>query len=276
MNQLRDLPWLWIGAAAALLVVLYLARRFWRGRGSGRGRGYGSGHGYGGGYGSDHGQGAGGGTSAPVGDQRALLTAANGVREALERQTREIQELRTFWSKRLDELNGRIAELPRVPVQLPRDGPEAGSGRGQGLEGGGSRGGYGGGGYGGGGYGAGGAFDAEMYGAGSLGASAPLAEPAWYPGPGDQPVEVRDGALILSRSLPPPAYVSATAAGQGRVYLNADVQLSEFSLPKWAEFFELRGAKPYAAYRTLRPAVVRWEEGMGRGDLIEKGVAEAI
>jgi hypothetical protein len=89
-------------------------------------------------------------------------------------------------------------------------------------------------------------------------------------------VEIRDGALVRSRSLPPAAYVSPSGAGQARVYLNPDVQMTEISLPKWEAFFDLQGGRTYTAYRTTRPAEVRWDEGEGRGELVSKGLAEAI
>lgn len=246
-----DLPWRWIlGPLAALVLILLVTR--WRRRRDG----YGghrprSGHRHRSSHGSESGAGSGYGMQSP--EQKALLQAANEVRTALDKQGREMVELRTFWSQRFDELSGRIAELAR--------------GQGQGREN---------------------ADrvtrtdayaappDGGMYGAESLGWPSAPAEPAWSPGPGDQPVEVRDGALVASRSLPPAGYLSAGGAGPARLYLNADVQLTEYSLPKWAAFFELQGARPYAAYRTRRPAEVRWDEGTGRGELIRKGEVEAI
>lgn len=189
-------------------------------------------------------------------EQQVLLQAVNEVRSALDRHDRQMGELRTFWSQRLDALDGRIGAL--VPAQ-PRTW-ESEQDRRPGLEH--------------------GDFaapqDSAQYGAESLGRLPAVAEPAWSPRPGDRPVEIRDGVLVVSRSLPPAGYVSATGSGQAQVYLNADVQLTEFSLPKWAAFFELQGAKPYAAYRTRRPAEVRWDEGAGCGELISKGTAEAI
>jgi hypothetical protein len=102
------------------------------------------------------------------------------------------------------------------------------------------------------------------------------AAPTWSAGPADEAVEIRDGALVRSRSLPPAAYVSPSGAGQARVHLNPDVQMTEISLPKWEAFFDLQGGRTYTAYRTTRPAEVRWDEGEGRGELISKGLAEAI
>jgi hypothetical protein len=251
-----DLPWpLIVGVLAAVVVIL--AALAWRqprgrsshrehrsGRGRGRGRELGNGSGHGSGNGSDAGQ-------------KALLQAANEVRSVLDRQGREMEALRTFWSQRLDDLDRKIGTLPRVPLQAAGSPPDPRTTSDFNVYGGGT------------------------YGAGVSGVNTPGWQPAaesasWSPGPGDQPVEVRDGVLVVSRSLPPAGYLSAAGSGPARVYLNADVQLTEFSLPKWAAFFDLQGARPYAAYRTCRPAEVRWDEAMGRGELISKGTAEAI
>ncbi|WP_420128170.1 hypothetical protein [Longimicrobium sp.] len=248
--SVRDLPWVWIAGAvlvAALVVVLMTRRPARKRHRSPR---------YEGDHGSGHGDGSG---PPPTGEQRALLNAANQLRDALEKQARQMEELRTFWSQKLDELNGKIGELARAqarrlerapdpPPRVEADGGYAAP------------------------------YDAGMYGSESLGMQFPAPEPAWSPGPGpgDQPVEIRDGVLVVSRSLPPAGYVSVGGSGQARVYLNAEVPLTEFSLPKWAAFFDLQGARPYTAYRTRRPAEVRWDEGSGRGELISKGTAEAI
>lgn len=259
MSFIRELSWTYLAAAAVALAAILAAVRWWQGRHRGYGHsrsqsGHGPGSSRGAGYPSLQAEGY--GTGAPVsGDQRALLTAANGVRDALDRQAREMGELRATWSRRLDDLERKIDALSRTQPQTRQNVPERRA----------EHGGYG------------GTYDSATYGAESLGSwPAATLEPAWSPGPGDQPVEVRDGVLVASRSLPPAGYLSATGSGQARVYLNADVQLTEFSLPKWAAFFDLQGAKPYAAYRTIRPAEVSWDEGAGRGELRNKGVAEAI
>lgn len=247
-----DLPWAWIVGAAVFVVVVRVVL-VWTGgdprldERSRRGPGYASGPGP--------------AREFPQpGEQRALLTAANAVREALDRQTREMSEQRTFWSRRLDELERKIDSVARARAQIRETAsdlrPEAVGGEG--------------------GTHPAGANEPARFGASLSGRQLTGLEPAWSPGPDDQPVEVRDGVLVASRSLPPAGYLSSTGSGPGRVYLNADVQLTEFSLPRWAEFFDLQEAKPYAAYRTIRPAEVQWDAGLGRGELIRKGVAEAI
>jgi hypothetical protein len=88
------------------------------------------------------------------------------------------------------------------------------------------------------------------------------------------PVEVREGMLILSHSLPPVAYAVSEGKGLARVFLNESVEINEFALPKWQAFFEMRGARPYATYRTVRAAQVKWDGE--RGAPINPGVAEAV
>jgi hypothetical protein len=273
--SLPDLPWPWIAGAvvAAVLLGMMLRRR----RRDPYGRRSRSGHDHGSASASGFGQ-------EQSGGQRALVQAANEVRNALEKQAAQMAELRAFWSQRLDELDGKIGALAvaqagmreSAPERRPESARDVGYAGGSQPDAGRDPGGYA------------APYDPGMYGAESLGR--PLAggdrgigepawsmgEPAWSPGPGDQPVEVRDGVLVVSRSLPPAGYLSVTASGEARVYLNADTPLTEFSLPKWAAFFELPEGKAYAAYRTRRPATVRWDEGTGRGELISKGLAEAI
>lgn len=222
-------------------------------------------------------------------------------------QAQQVETLRAFCGRRLDEIDGRIATLsragapsrddewsarpargsgasaslhdgPTVDVGLYDAGLMGGSMGGGSSAGGGSMGGGGSSGGGGSMGGGGSSGGGGLSGGGMLGGGFPsaAAEPAWSPGAADQPVEVRDGVLVVSRSLPPAGWVVTTGTGQARVYLNAEVPLSEFSLPKWGAFFDMQGGGPYAAYRTRRPAEVRWDEATGRGELIRKGVAEAV
>jgi hypothetical protein len=239
--SLPELPWEWISAGLAALVIVLLATRKPRRRRSPeihqnpfpiR-------------AGADVQQ-------AP--DHRLLAQAASEMRGAVERQAEQMEKLRTFWSQRLDAVEEKLDLLATSAKQAAppvRDdertaasytvAPSAGS-----------------------------------YGEDSSWLTAIPTVPSWSAGPADQAVEIRDGALVRSRSLPPAAYVSPSGAGQARVYLNPDVQMTEISLPKWETFFDLQGGRTYTAYRTTRPAEVRWDEGEGRGELISKGLAEAI
>ncbi|HST58940.1 MAG TPA: hypothetical protein VLK84_09635 [Longimicrobium sp.] len=275
--SLPDLHWIWIAGpiiAAVLLGMMMMMIR--RRRRDPYGRRSRSTHDHGSAYGQDPGL-------SQSGGQQMLVQAVKEVRNALDKQAKQMEALRAFWSQRLDELDGKIGALApaqpggreSAPERRPEPNPDFGYAAGSHPESSRDPGGYA------------APYDAEMYGAESLGR--PLAgadrgigdawsigEPAWSPGPGDQPVEVRDGVLVVSRSLPPAGYLSITPSGEARVYLNADTPLTEFSLPKWAAFFELPEGKAYAAYRTRRPAAVRWDEATGRGELISKGLAEAI
>lgn len=190
--------------------------------------------------------------SVPDAAQQAAERARADAQRALDQQKAQAEQIRDL-AQRVGAIEEKLAEMPRaatpaepVPARGYVDGGRDGF-----LE----------------------VIDGNLYGAASLGGGT---AGAWRPGPGDQPVEVRDGVLVTSRSLPPAAYVASLGGGHGRVFLNPDVQMTEFSLPKWAAFFDLQGARPYAAYRTTRPAEVRWDEGQGRGELVSKGLAEAL
>jgi hypothetical protein len=102
-------------------------------------------------------------------------------------------------------------------------------------------------------------------------APAAMAVPA-----GGRPVEVRDGVLVISHSLPPAAYAVPEGTGRARVFLNDQVEINEYALPKWEAFFEMRGARPYAMYRTLRAAEVSWDAQAERGVPGAPGIAEAV
>lgn len=187
--------------------------------------------------------------------QQAADRARADAQRAMDQQRALADQVRAI-SQRVAAVEEKLAEVPRTEPRAAEPAPARGygdGGRDGFLE----------------------TIDSTLYGAASL-ASAAGGERSWQPGPGDQPVEIREGVLVVSRSLPPAAYVASLGGGHGRVFLNPDVQMTEFSLPKWAAFFDLQGARPYAAYRTTRPAEVRWDEGQGRGELISKGLAEAI
>jgi len=238
--SLPELPWEWISAAlAALVIVLLVTRRPRRRRSP-----------------EIHRNPFPTPASADVQqapDHRLLAQATTEMRGAVERQAEQMERLRTFWSQRLDGLEAKIDSLSRPDKQAAppvRDDERAAASYAP--------------------------PSSSGYGADSLWPPAIPSVPSWSAGPADQAVEIRDGALVRSRSLPPAAYVSPCGAGQARVYLNADVQMTEISLPKWEAFFDLQGGRTYAAYRTTRPAEVRWDEGEGRGELISKGLAEAI
>jgi hypothetical protein len=232
-----ELPLEWIAAGLIALVIVIAVLRLSQPRDSHRRRSHRS---------VDE-------DAAQSSDHRILAQAASEMRGAVQRQADQLAALRTFWSQRLDSLEAKIDSLSTAAKQAGDAGRDDGR--------------------------AAVSYAPPQHsghGADSLWPPAIPAVPSWSAGPADQAVEIRDGALVRSRSLPPAAYVSPSGGGQARVYLNADVQMTEISLPKWEAFFDLQGGRTYTAYRTTRPAEVRWDEGEGRGDLISKGLAEAI
>ncbi|HEY7769935.1 hypothetical protein [Longimicrobium sp.] len=238
--SLPPLPWEWISAGLAALVIVLLATRNPRRRRSPESHR----------------------TPSPISngadvqqapDHRLLAQAAAEMRSAAERQSEQMEKLRTFWSQRLDALEAKVDALSRPAKQpAPSLRDEGGTVASYAP------------------------LSYSGHGEDSSWLTAIPAVPSWSAGPADQAVEIRDGALVRSRSLPPAAYVTPSGAGQARVYLNPDVQMTEISLPKWEVFFDLQGGRTYTAYRTTRPAEVRWDEGEGRGELVSKGLAEAI
>jgi len=184
-------------------------------------------------------------TGAPGLQVGTLTRKVSDFEGTVERHAQQMQALRTEFRQRLDALEGRLREMERRVPPPATQPPVAPPPRG---------------------------FpEMETYGV-------TLADPApgWDPGASGRPVEVRDGTLVVSHSLPPTAYVVPEGQGKARVFLNGSVEINEFALPKWEAFFEMRGARPYATYRTVRPAEVSWDTAAERGSLITMGVAEAV
>lgn len=199
---------------------------------------------------------------APGPDDRLLRQVRDEVRIAMEKQADQMREARATWSTGIQRLEGKIDELSRRTAAARAAAPPAAGSSVRAIRP------------------AEDALPAVTHDAGGFGAdslrgsSSP--ESSWAAGPGDRPVEIREGVLVASMSLPPAAYVAPDGGGRARVYLNPDAPINEFALPKWEAFFELADARPYAAYRTRRPAEVRWDDAAARGELISKGTAEAI
>ena len=91
-----------------------------------------------------------------------------------------------------------------------------------------------------------------------------------------RPVELRDGAVVLSRSLASVAVLVEEGAGQGSLYVNDQVEIDHMALERWSTFFDFGAGKPYQRYRTERPATVAWDPVAGRGDLREPGRARSL
>jgi hypothetical protein len=93
-------------------------------------------------------------------------------------------------------------------------------------------------------------------------------------GGGRVPVEIRDGAIVPSQSLPPEAWLVPQGGGRASLSLNAEVLLNTFALDRFSYFFDL-GDRREGFYETRRPAEVAWDDGQQRGSLVAPGKAVA-
>lgn len=193
-----------------------------------------------------------GATGLQVGEMRRKLS---DVQRTLDRHAEQVQALRTEAWRRLDDLEGRVRDVERrasasaAPARPARDPwpeprPEPARPAFPGVE--------------------------------TYGVMLQDPAPSWNPGASGRPVEVREGVLVISHSLPPAAYAVPEGTGRARVFLNESVEINEFALPKWQAFFDMRGARPYATYRTVRPAEVAWDAAAERGTPLHRGEAEAV
>ena len=72
---------------------------------------------------------------------------------------------------------------------------------------------------------------------------------------GGQPVEIRDGLIVPSRSLAAVgSLVPGTGASPALLYLNETVEIDHLSQNRWAQFFDFGGGEPYRRYRTVEPS----------------------
>ncbi len=86
-------------------------------------------------------------------------------------------------------------------------------------------------------------------------------------------VEARDDRLVGSRSYPPEAWLEPGGPASGQLSLNPSVALNEYALRRLSTFFHWEEERPGAAYETVRPAQIQWDEGRRTGTVIERGSA---
>ena len=234
----------------SVVALAMSAFALWNGRGRGhrgRGRSRSGGDGWTATTDERGGDVAAGATGMQIGN---LTRKVSDFEKTLDRHAQQVQALRTEVRQRMDALEGRLVEAERrasAPRRdPPRDQPRPAP------------------------------YETEVAGVETYGVPLRDLAPVANPGASGRPVEVRDGALVISHSLPPAAYAVPEGQGRARVFLNESVEINEFALPKWEAFFEMRGARPYATYRTVRPAEVSWDAAAERGSPLNTGVAEAV
>ncbi|HEX8271793.1 MAG TPA: hypothetical protein VF615_04010 [Longimicrobiaceae bacterium] len=93
------------------------------------------------------------------------------------------------------------------------------------------------------------------------------------PSPDALPVEASNDAVVASERHPPEAWLERVA-GEGEVWLNPGVALSDAALQRWSTFFDWEGRDPGARYQATRPAAVTWSGGAGT--MLRKGTARPV
>lgn len=90
-------------------------------------------------------------------------------------------------------------------------------------------------------------------------------------------VECRGDRITSGSSFPPEAWLEpGDAPTEKRVVLNPAVALNEHALRRLGTFFEWENERGGAAYVTIVPAVVRWDDALGVGTLLKAGAARAV
>ncbi|HSU17491.1 hypothetical protein [Longimicrobium sp.] len=103
--------------------------------------------------------------------------------------------------------------------------------------------------------------------------SAPAAAQPREPSPDAVFVSASNDAVIPSERHPPEAWLERRG-GEGDVWLNPRVALTDPALQRWSTFFDWERREPGARYQADRPAVVAWS-GNG-GSVLRKGVARPL
>ncbi|HEV2733571.1 MAG TPA: hypothetical protein VGV85_01995 [Longimicrobiaceae bacterium] len=106
-----------------------------------------------------------------------------------------------------------------------------------------------------------------------------LSDPAWpttaaaqprEPSPDAVYVEANNDAVVRSERHPPEAWLERRG-GEGEVWLNPRVALTDPALQRWSTFFDWERREPGARYQATRPAVVT-----ASGSVVNKGMARPL
>ncbi|HEX8694437.1 MAG TPA: hypothetical protein VF746_18590 [Longimicrobium sp.] len=93
------------------------------------------------------------------------------------------------------------------------------------------------------------------------------------PSPDAVSVEASNDAVVPSVRHPPEAWLERRG-GEGEVWLNPRVALTDPALQRWSTFFDWERREPGARYQADRPAVVTWSAS--GGSVLRKGVARPL
>ncbi len=97
---------------------------------------------------------------------------------------------------------------------------------------------------------------------------APVLAQSGGPPPGAVNVEAKYDAVVPTQGHPPEAWMERSG-GEGDVWLNPAVPLTDAALQRWSTFFDWERAEPGARYHVTRPARVTW----AGGSMVRKGAA---
>lgn len=100
--------------------------------------------------------------------------------------------------------------------------------------------------------------------------STPAAAQAYEPSSAAEPVEASNDAVVSSQRYPPEAWLERRG-GDGEVWLNSRVTLTDAGLQRWSTFFDWERREPGARYQVTRPATVT-----SSGSLVRKGAARPL
>ncbi|HYH79773.1 MAG TPA: hypothetical protein VEX86_08240 [Longimicrobium sp.] len=86
-------------------------------------------------------------------------------------------------------------------------------------------------------------------------------------------VEAKDDVIMPSERHPPEAWLERMG-GDGEVWLNPRVPLTDPALQRWSTFFDWERREPGGRYQATRPARVSWSGSSGT--VLSKGTARPL